>query len=370
MVVASLRVIAALALSLPTFVVMSPACAQQQNPQNIGVPAGRSPSMQQRETIVPLAILAEVLNRTPETDRQLRQYLASNGASAEEITSRAVRLIRQLKGIQAAVDDPKAITAAADHFAELASESLNATRVMQLKIDKDFKVPEGAYAFDFGPADKPRTEGFQRVHPNDPMVRGKALQGVHRPGDGEPILSGGIAGVEGLSVSLPNGEYRVILITESFGNAETSLAPFGQKIVANGQERRIFNTSPDDWLHQAVLSRRGIKGGEEPSHRHGGAVMLTAKVDGGKLDIGFGMDGAETLLKTYLVGLVIQPIEQEPILARTQDADPGQWPVDRKLSAAAQISSAIADLLQSVRPPDGFEFGPPVTEPNIVASPS
>jgi hypothetical protein len=328
---------------------------------------------------VPPAILTGLLAGTPDGVQQLKNFLAADGASPDEITARAIRVVQQLKDSRGA-GDPSLVIAAADRVAQTVSDSLNAARVVQLKVDSQFRVPEGAFAFDFGPADKPPTEGFERVQPNDERVRGAQMQGVRRPGDGAPILSGGITGVEGLQLNLPDGEYRVILMTEALGDASVSLAPFGQQIVANGNELNIFNTEPEDWLRQAVLSRRGIEGLEDSGGRQGGAITLTVRVSGGKLIMDFRMAGAEQLLKTYLTGLVIQPIEQPPLMARTQDADPGQRPADQQLRSEAQLAQEIATLLQEVEPAAGPRERPPldpsplddrpITEPTSVASPS
>ncbi|MFN4281756.1 MAG: hypothetical protein ACK4NA_03855 [Alphaproteobacteria bacterium] len=322
---------------------------------------------------VPPAILAGLLAGTPDGIQQLKSFIAAGNASPDEISQRAIRVVQQLKDSRL-VSDPATVLAAADRIAQTVSESLNAARVMQLKVDSQFRVPEGAYAFDFGPADKPLTEGFERVRPDDPRVRGSQTQGMRRPGDGAPILSGGIAGIEGLQFDVPDGEYRVILMTESVGDAALSLAPFGQQVVANGITLNIFNTEPEDWLRQAVLSVRGLEGAETAGNRQGGAVTLTVRVQGGKLIMDFRMPGADQLLKTYLTGLVIQPIEQPPLLARPPELDPGQRPVDQIARSEAQVARAISELLDEPsggpRPPTPPDFGPPVTEPSRPASAS
>ncbi|HEY4135445.1 MAG TPA: hypothetical protein VGO34_09530 [Alphaproteobacteria bacterium] len=347
--------------------------AQQAAPPNAPSGAPAKPGSD-KPIVVPPAVLAGVLAGTPEGLQQLRQFLASDSASPDDVTARAIKIVQQLKDSK--VSDPSLVIAAADRVAQTVADSLNAARVMELKVDKQFRVPEGAYAFDFGPADKPTTEGFQRVQPNDPMVRGATQQGLHRPGDGEPILSGGITGVEGLSVNVPDGEYRVILMTEALGDAAFSLAPFGQQIVANGQEMNIFNTSPEDWLKQAVLSQRGLQGAEgADGKRRGGAITLNVKVQGGKLIMDFHMAGAEQLLKTYLTGMIIQPIEQPPLMARTEDADPGNRPVDQQLRNEAQLAQALANVLQDIQPAAGPRDPtppdiPPLSEPTLFASPS
>ncbi len=326
---------------------------------------------------VPPAVLTGLLAGTPEGLQQLKNFLADNNASPDDISQRAIRVVQQLKDSRL-VSDPATIIAAADRIAQTVSDSLNAARVVQLKVDREFRVPEGARAFDFGPADKPPTEGFERVQPNDPRMRGGQMQGVRRPGDGANILSGGITGVEGMQLDVPDGEYRVILMTEALGDAAVSLAPFGQQLVANGNTLNIFNTEPEDWLRQAVLSTRGLDGASDQGNRQGGAITLTVRVQGGKLIMDFRMAGAEQLLRTYLTGLIIQPIEQPPLLARTPDADWGQRPVDQNARNEAQVAQAISELLQDVEPSGGPrprdptppDLGPPVTEPRSIASPS
>lgn len=326
---------------------------------------------------VPPAVLTGLLAGTPDGMQQLKNFLAANGGTADDITARAIRVVQQLKDSRL-VSDPTMVIAAADRVAQTVSESLNAARVMQLKVDNQFRVPQGAYAFDFGPADKPPTEGFERVQPNDPRMRGADMQAVRRPGDGAPILSGGITGVQGLQLDVPDGEYRVILMTEALGDAALTIAPFGQQIVANGNTLNIFNTEPEDWLRQAILSQRGLEGANGAGNRQGGAITMTVRVQGGKLVMDFQMAGAAQLLKTYLTGLVIQPIEQPPLMARTEDADPNRFGGDRQARNEAQVAQAISELLQDVEPSAGPrppnvtppDLGPPVTEPRNTPSPS
>ena len=191
--------------------------------------------------------------------------------------------------------------------------------------------------------------------PNDPMLAGQ-MRGLRRPGDEDGILSGGISGVKNISVKpIPDGEYRVTLMTEALGDANLTLAPFGNVINANGQTSRVLSTPPDHWANMMVMSSSGLAGAGEVDNSKGGGMTLIVRVVGGQLNLGFNFDGGSAqALQTYLTGMVIEPVSQPSIFTRTPDAPPIQPDTQNRLRQEANL---LAALVNAATKPSG---GPPV----------
>lgn len=315
---------------------------------------------------VPRSVLASLLSNSEQSASLIRSYLAGDGGNPDAISRRSIDLVTALQQ-SGLVTDPTLIGAITQRVATAASDSLNSMPVLQLKVDKTFVAPPGVRAYDFGPPDKAAQNGFQRVLPNDPMLQGQT-RGLRRPGDEEGILSGGISGVKNINVKpIPDGEYRVTLMTEALGDANLTLAPFGNSIVANGQNERVLEAPPDRWAHMMVMSSAGLAGAGEADDSHGGGLTLIVKVVGGQLTLGFNFDGVnQQALQTYLTGMVIEPVNQPSVFARTPDAPPLIPDAQNRLREEANLLAAI---VSTINKPAG---GPPVpvVDDRLDASPS
>jgi hypothetical protein len=315
-------------------------------------------------TAVPRSVLAGLLTDTDAASALIRGFLSGEGGDPSIVSSRAITLVDALQQ-SGLVTDPALISTITQRVARAASDTLNSRPILDLKVDKTFTAPPGVKAFDFGPPDKALQNGFQRVLPNDPMLTGQ-MRGLRRPGDEAGLLSGGIAGVKNISVKpLPDGEYRVTLMTEALGDANLTLAPFGSNVNANGQIERVLSTPPDHWAHMEVLSSSGLAGAGEADNSKGGALTIVVKVVGGQLNLGFNFDGANRALQTYLTGMVLEPMNQPSIFARTPDAPPLQPDTQNRLR---QESSLLAALVNAVSKPSGPPV--PVVDDRPNASPS
>lgn len=332
----------------------SPAAAPKAAAPKEAAPKGAGPKDAAKELAkIPASILSGLLTGTPESLLALKQYLAGAAASPDEIARRALDVVQQLKD-SGLVRDPALMVMAAERVTQAVKDTLSSAKIVQVKIDREFRPPAGVIALDFAPADAKVREGFQRVLPNDPRVSGKDIQGLRRPGDDSDMLGDGIVGVEKISVPMPDGEYRVTLMTESIGDATTSLSPFGQKIMANGKEISIAQSAPDAWLKQQVLSNKGLGGFETATERQGGAVTMTVKVTGGKLDMGFDLGGGA--LKTYMTGMLIEPAAAPPVLTSLPEIRSALFTSpETQTRYESQIASSVATLLERLTPDAGPE---------------
>ena len=348
------------ALSLVTALALAgatPALAQNAPAAPAATPGASAPGAKDAKAAkpepakIPAVVLSGLLTGTPEALLTLRQYLASVGGNPDDVARYALSVVQQLKDSNLA-RDPALIIAAAERVSSAVRETLSSIKVTQLKIDRNFRPGAGVRAFDFAPADAKARPGFEKVLTNDPILGGQQMQAIRRPGDDADLLADGITGVEKISVPMPDGEYRVTLMTENIGDAATSLSPFGDKIMANGKELNVSQAGPDAWLKQAVLSNRGLDGFNTATSRQGGAITITVKVTGGKLNLGFNM-GADTL-KTYLTGMVIEPASQPSVMTVEPEVrDQLFTRPETQARYESQIASSIADLLERTTPEAG-----------------
>lgn len=223
------------------FAVAVPAWAQDASPAP-GAPAAKVPVADASaakapdgigaDIKIPAAVLSGLLVGSPESLLALKQYLAQVSASPAAVTRRALDVVRQLRE-SGLVRDPVLMIAAAERVSRSAADTLKSMKIVQLKIDRNYRPRAGTIALDFAPPDARARPGFRRVLPSDNIAQGNDMQAIRRPGDDEDLLADGITGVERVQLDLPDGQYRVTLMTESLGDVATSLSPFGEQIMAN-----------------------------------------------------------------------------------------------------------------------------------------
>jgi hypothetical protein len=302
----------------------------------------------------------------------LTAYLRGTGAkSPEQITQRATALIAQI-GREKGGASTEALLSVIDQIASSAINLVSGSQIVLMGIDRDFVPDRAILAWDFGPADGAVSAGLERVLPNDGRIGGAALDGLRRPTDTQ-LLNDGIAGVERIEANVPDGEYRIILMTQNLGDSKLMSNPFGSEIVVNGSAQSITQPSPEDWEGEAVLSNRGVQNisGQVPSagaarsfiagnldnfdppalqRQQGGAIIITAVARGGKLIIelkGFGGG------RSYLTGLIVEPAEETSDLVLSRETVEALAPPELRLALEESILAAAADVLVDIDPARG-----------------
>ena len=180
-------------------------------------------------------------------------------------------------------------------------------------------------ALDFGSADGKVMEGFTRVVPGDLRVSGKRVSALRRPED-SALLSDGLSSVKTISIDVPGGSYRIILMTQDLGDPRFNV-PLGREIRINNNPFLVSRGGPGQWTRDALLSgnsnsldRSGLKfaGGylsgdlsqalkRQKAQQMGDAIIIEGQSSDGKLVIelkGFKTD------TTYLTGLIVEPLKQ------------------------------------------------------------
>ena len=95
---------------------------------------------------VPAKALQGALNGSDDGIRALTEYLQADNPKPEDVTRRAVSVLRALMEIPGMKENYDALVLAADRVAQAASNIFNTGSIMRLTIDKDYKLPTRATA--------------------------------------------------------------------------------------------------------------------------------------------------------------------------------------------------------------------------------
>lgn len=266
--------------------------------------------------------------------------------------SRRARAVLQALGRTSLASDRVAMTEAAARVSEAVGRSLASAYQLPLAAVDNLMLPATAQGYDFGPEEIAPADRFRRISARSPEVSGRALRALVADARGPQLLANGLKGVHKFSTSLPDGYYRLVVLSAAPADGELR-APFGRGIRSNGRPLRMVDgdrvvpgaaahlsgtkvtvlspaTHYDDDQLIAMLSANG------PAYRPasaGGAMAgeilsLRVLVNDGTLTLEF--DGEDD---TYLVGLMVD------------DSAPDQLEND--------IENEIASLLNNTHPGAG-----------------
>lgn len=358
----------------------------EQPPQNEQPAAPATPV-----EVVPQEVVDRALAGDNDALAVLQAFLrGTDGKSPEAIARRATALIAQI-GREKKNASTNSLLNVIDQIASNAINLVSGSQIVRIGVDNEFVPTRAALAWDFGPPDGAIAPGFERILPNDPRIGGAALDGLRRPAESD-LLNDGVAGVERIEVDLPDGEYRVILMTQNLGDSKMMGNPFGSRIVVNGSASTINRPSPEDWVKDAVFSNRGVQNVAGPAsqgpgargfisgdlgqfdaglfqRQQGGAIIIQAVVRGGKLIIELGGFGGA---RSYLTGLMVEPAAETSDLILSREAAEVVAPPEFRLALEENILAAAADVLSDIDPAQGdpelVELPEPILDPEELAS--
>ena len=355
----------------------------------------QSDNSEATETAPVDVVASELIERALAGDNDalgaLQEYLSgSDGKSPEAVAQRASALIAQI-GRQKQDASTNSLLSVIDQIASNAINLVSGAQIVRIGVDNEFVPTRALIAWDFGPADGAIAPGFERILPNDGRIGGAALDGLRRPSDSE-MLNDGIAGVERIEANVPDGEYRIILMTQNLGDSKLMGNPFGSQISVNGTAQSINQPSPDDWVKDAVFSNRGLQntagqtaegpgakgfisgdlGKFDPGlfqRQQGGAIIIQAIARGGKLIIELSGFGGS---RSYLTGLIVEPAAETSDLVLSREAAEALSPPEFRLALEENILAAAADVLSDIDPAQGdpelVELPEPILDPEELAS--
>lgn len=342
---------------------------------------------------VPTELIERALAGDNDALSALQAYVNGTDAkSPEAITQRTTALIAQI-GREKRDASTESLLGVIDRIASNAINLVSGSQIVRLGVDADFVPTRALLAWDFGPADGAIAPGFERILPNDERIGGAEMDGLRRPADSE-LLNDGIAGVERIEANVPDGEYRIILMTQNLGDNKLMGNPFGSQIVVNGAALSINQPSPEDWVGDAVFSNRGLQntagqtaqglgangfitgdiGNIDPGllqRQQGGAIIIQAVARGGKLIIE--LQGFQNA-RSYLTGLMVEPVAETSDLILSREAVEALAPPELRLALEENILAAAADVLADIDPAQGdpelVELPEPILDPEELASTS
>lgn len=356
----------------------------------VSQPAGaRSESATPAAVEVPPELVEQILSDSPEAFSNIQSFLVGGGKRPEDVARRATALMSQIGGQKDGVGTDTLLKVI-DRIASNAIDLVAGSQVVRVGIDENFIPKKSVLAWDFGPADGNVAEGFERILPGDPRIGGAGLDGLRRPAD-SGLLSDGITGVERIETNLPDGDYRVILLTQNLGDRALMANPFGSEIVVNGNAIAVAQPSPDQWVPDALFSNKtagptniqavpggsssfltGDLSGVDPqvfARQQGGAIIIPAVAEGGKLIIelrGFGGS------RSYITGMMVEPASEESELVLSPQARDSLVPPELRLALEENILAAAASVLADVDPaagdPELVELPEPILDPEENAS--
>ncbi|MBT5048831.1 MAG: hypothetical protein HOM58_10035 [Rhodospirillaceae bacterium] len=341
--------------------------------------AANPPAGMAKESAPPRAILDRALagkRGMPAIDH----YLRGDGAGPEIVVRRATALIRAL-GRNRRTMRPLDLLAAVDTVTHVAARSLSYATVMHLAIEQGYRPDKAVLAWDFGPVEGNAMPGFRRIAPDDHRLSGTGIAALRRS-DENALLTDGIAGLRKINLDLPDGEYRIILMTQNFGVPSLVRNPFGREIRINGIPLIVMRHGPSTWLSHALLARdnvRSARGGVSNVRgypvgdvraevaallpaQQGGAIVVEGTSIGGKISIelaGFNKT------QSYLTGLIVERLKEPSDLVLSDSARSLIIPLELRLALETEILLVAAEIVQGIAPAAGLAIpGDDVVTPN------
>ncbi|MDP6344118.1 MAG: hypothetical protein QF578_14575 [Alphaproteobacteria bacterium] len=328
------------------------------------------------------AALAATLQGTPQGVAALEDYLASSSGRPEEIANRARNLIKSLAGTEIGAD-PIALQDAITQISRAARQALFSTPISKVTVLDSFRLTDRSMGFDFGPPDSRVMPQFQHVTAKDKRLSGPKPRAMRRP-SGDQLLADGIVNVRKFTADVPNGKWRVVLLTDDVGVGRELSRPLGRSVQVNESTMTIAQNSPDDWLDEAFLSGDTVKVGgatgkkkPPPAQRlgtgTGGMVISEIEISDGKLIVALEPAKAGS---TYLTAIIVEPLDEKTNVALKDEAasyydresdlrDRTNELIDEEVGVAlAEIATAAGP--QQIAEALGVEE--PTVEPNTLAS--
>lgn len=272
------------------------------------------------QVVVPNRVMLLLQSQDPRSNEAIAEFLATGNPAPREVAARAVALSQAARA-NPALSRGGRLDSVLGGIERAVSNTLGAPRVMAVSMDNDYVPPEGSIAYDFGEADAPVPTGFQRLTQSSPEVFGTNLVLRTFLGDGE-VLGNAMEGISNLRLEVPNGSYRVILLTAPASENQAS-QPFGATFGVNGVSHRLGDATSDAWLETARLQGRTGADPAVPVGGRGGAITVEVDVLDGVLQFDF--DIGSTGVQTVLSGLIVEP-RAAPTSLQIDDAIAQQMP--------------------------------------------
>lgn len=274
---------------------------------NQGAPGDGGTVQPTQSTLVENAVLQRLL--AGDLGSAVR-YLASGGGGPESVSNRAQALARALDAAGTGAD-PAQVQAVAVAISQAVDQALNTSPVFGAQFDLNLQLSPRSIGIDFGTPDNAPAAGFTKVTTNDPRLVTAGGRTLRRP-EGTQLQTDGVINVRQFQTGLPNGEWRVTLISDDLGPDLGPGGPFGAELRLNDTVVPITGGNRDQWI---PVARVGTGAGNTDGSPIGGIVQTIVTVNNGRLIIDFGAGTG-----VYLTGLVLQPADEPNIVRFSREA--------------------------------------------------
>jgi len=187
----------------------------------------------------------------------VQSYLNQAMGDDEALKARMEALLQKIE--EAAGDyDLATISDAANLIIEAGARTHWTAFMAPFVLDENFKLTDGAMGWDLGPSSREPYEKFTRVGADSKMLVGEGMEDEGADA-GPSIISNGVRNVEQFVASnIPNGRYRVVILTAPRPNGRSPLYPFGVDVKRNGGNVNVVDTrATDDLVPVMKLSSTG-----------------------------------------------------------------------------------------------------------------
>ena len=307
----------------------------------MAAPSGPAAAQASRQQVLAAVFADEAAGRAA-----LAAYFAPRLGDPEKIAELTADLIGQLAG------DPFETVGFATLIGAVADEAIHAAPVLRGAADPGFAPPKGARGWDFGPPDAPVSGGFQPVASGDERIAGGETSDLRRPGN-DGLFADGVLGVTKFSVGVPNGTYRLMVLTDDLSRTTKVAQPIGRGFRVNGTTQLVISPASNGWLPYGILTDGDEAAIEPGAAITGGIVSIDVVVDDERLELEILQLGGEP---TYLTGLLLEPSDQPSSLFVSEAAQRVLDELAQAIKRAEnRVADAMADLLAGVATAAGVE---------------
>jgi hypothetical protein len=282
-------------------------------------------------------LASDICSNGPDWREHTRSWLRQSYPDRGETTARAVQLL------QTAAARKGCPSQQITDFVGLAKVETCVIYPIDAICLRRFVVPAGVHAFDFQPQGGTLYPGMRPVVPGDPRVTGGV--GV-RYNDALPASGDAISGLKEFRTLVPNGVWRVILVSGKRPLSQATASPFGSLFIANNQKFEIMTIGPDRWIPRGAFANLPPSEAFTPFLVLPGsapAVVVEVSITDGELKLEF-PEGAEVSI------VYLEPADQQSSFVLDGAATVATQTPDGCL-AQQEALDRVANQIQSSPPP-------------------
>ncbi len=299
----------------------------------------------------------------------LDAYFDAGDGLPATVVRQATNLIDRLSQDRRLQRNPVGLQDALDRVERAVTRALNSRRIIKVEVADNFRLTDQRRGWDFGAASASAYGNFEAVDEADARIAGQAVGG--QGGAQDDLFGDGLNQVRKFTVGgLPNGVYRLVVMTDQHGVPDAVRHRFGASLRVNGRTHRVAQTPPGQWPEMAYLTKGGVHmdDGDLPPDMQvipgsgGGVIVTNANVSASQLQVEIIPSGNAG---TFITGLFVEPEEEDSVLLCPAGMAHLCDPNDAQIAEAeAQVAEKVGEELTKIPP-----AGPLSPLPEIITGP-